>query len=415
MTLTTTWITSIFITLVMTRLLLELFLDYRHYRHINAQVNQVPSPFDQTIELKQHQLAAAYASAKLSSGAILNSWHTIILLLWTFGGGLDLLDQLVRSQQASPITAALLAFSIFALIEIAISIPESLYRHFILEERFGFNRLTIKLFIFDQLKGLILSAVIGLPLLAVIIWIVISFQSTWWFYAWVLITIFQLSTLWLYPVLIAPLFNKFSPLTNQEVKTRVLQLLERVGFSSKGLFVMDASRRTTHGNAYFTGPGKSKRIVLFDTLLKTLSPDEVEAVIAHELGHYKNRDILKMLLVSSLLTLTGFAILGWLYQLPEFYLAHGVTNQSPYMALLLFGVVVSCYTFPITPILSWRSRRQEFAADRFAAQFAQKESLASALIKMYRDNATPVTADPLYSAYHHSHPQAAERIARLLD
>jgi STE24 endopeptidase len=412
--LTTTTITVIFLSMVTIRLLLELLLDFRHFTHINQHSATVPAPFDQTIDLKQHQKAIAYTSAKLKNGALLNIWHTIILLLWTVGGGLNFIDQIISHYDLSPIITSLIVFLIFALIEIVIAIPESLYHHFILEERFGFNRLTVKLFWVDQLKGVIISAIIGLPLIAATIWIMTSLGGSWWIYAWALITIFQLVTLWLYPLLIAPLFNRFSPLEEGEVKERVLSLLDRVGFNSRGLFVMDASKRTTHGNAYFTGPGKSKRIVLFDTLLKTLDPDEVEAVIAHELGHYKHRDILKILLLSTLLTLIGFWILGQVYQMPTFYLAHGVNQPSSYMALILFTLIISNYTFPITPILSWRSRTKEFAADRFAANYSQGKALALALMKMYRDNAACVTADHLYSAYHHSHPPALERIKKLI-
>jgi STE24 endopeptidase len=294
-----------------------------------------------------------------------------------------------------------------------IDLPSSLYSTFVLEERFGFNKTTLKTFVVDMLKGTALGLVIGVPLILFVLWLMESAGSAWWIYAWVGLTAFSLLMTWAYPKFIAPLFNKFQPLEEGEVANRINALLERTGFNSKGVFVMDGSKRSAHGNAYFTGFGKNKRIVFFDTLLKHLTPTQIEAVLAHELGHFKRKHIVKGMVLSTLMTLVGFGVLAWLMQKPWFYSSLGVSEPSTYMALILFMIVSPVFTFFITPLMARFSRKHEFEADEFAAQQSSATELIAALVGLYKENASTLTPDPLHSAFYDSHPPAAIRIAHL--
>jgi STE24 endopeptidase len=413
--LSVTNITILFLAFFFTKEIIEFYLEWRNKKHIEANRAKVPYKFEEKIKLEDHQKAADYSITKINVGATFNLISIAIFLFWTIGGGISLLDTYIASWKFGPINTGIFFFLAFGLISMIISLPQSLYSTFIVEEKYGFNKTTMKTFILDRLKGLIIGLIIGVPLLALILWITQSYPKHWWVLAFVVITAFQFLMLWAYPVLIAPLFNKFSPMEESDVKKKVLALLERTGFKSNGLFVMNASMRSAHGNAYFTGFGKNKRIVFFDTLINTLEPDEVEAVLAHELGHYKKKHVLKMLIRSVIMGFIGFWILGQLFNEPLFYQGHGVENMSAHAGLLLFSLVSGVYTFFITPIMSFISRKYEFEADEFATQNAQGGKLISALIKMYKDNASTLTPDPIYSGYHHSHPPALVRVSYIED
>lgn len=294
-----------------------------------------------------------------------------------------------------------------------LSLPFSIYRTFVVEERFGFNRITPAIFLTDLMKSILVSFLLGAPLIAMILWIMAVAGDNWWLYAWMSWAAFSLMITWAYPTFIAPIFNKFEPLTDHSLKSRIESLLSRCGFRSNGIFVMDGSRRSSHGNAYFTGLGNQKRIVFFDTLMETLDPAEIEAVLAHELGHFRLRHVRKRLLVGLALTLAGFALLGWSAQQGWFFSALGVDVASDHMAILLFLMVVPVFTFPLTPIGAYLSRRHEFQADEYAANQSDGQALVSALVKLYRDNATTLTPDRIYSGFYDSHPPAPRRIERL--
>lgn len=403
-------VTIIFIFFLMLKEIIESFLEYRNRKNVLENRNKVPEKFAERVTLEEHQKAADYTVAKINAGQIFNLINFFILLGWTLGGGLNQLDMFVRSLGISTLWMGVTFIFSFGIISYLLNLPQSLYTTFVLEERFGFNKTTPKIFVMDTLKALLLSVLIGIPLILSILWVMDKYKENWWFIAWALLTAFQLLMVWAYPVFIAPLFNKFSNLEEGEVKNKVLKLLERTGFKSKGLFVMNASMRSSHGNAYFTGFGKNKRIVFFDTLIKTLEPDEVESVLAHELGHYHKKHILKSIIKSILISLIGFYILKNLYSWLPFYLGHGARIPSDYMALLLFSMVSGIYTFFLTPINSWISRKNEFEADEFAAKNASAPKLISALLKLYKDNASTLTPDPIYSSYHYSHPPALERV-----
>ncbi len=390
--------------------IIESFLEYRNKKNVINNRNKVPEKFSERVTLEEHQKAADYTVAKINAGQIFNFVNFLILLGWTLGGGLNQLDVWVRSLGVSSIWMGVFFIFSFGFISYFLHLPQSLYTTFVLEEKFGFNKTTPKIFILDTIKALLLSILIGTPLIISILWVMERFSENWWLIAWALLTAFQLLMVWAYPVIIAPIFNKFSNLEDGEVKNKVLDLLKRTGFKSKGLFVMNASMRSSHGNAYFTGFGKNKRIVFFDTLIKTLEPSEVESVLAHELGHYKRKHILKSIIKSISFSLLGFFILKNVYGWVPFYLGHGARIPSNYMALLLFSLISGIYTFFLTPINSWFSRKNEFEADEFAAENASASKLISALVKLYKDNASTLTPDLLYSSYHYSHPPALERV-----
>lgn len=409
-------VTQVFLVLLLVKNLIERYLDNRNRIHILKNKDQVPAQFAEKITLEEHQKAANYSVAKINTAKLFHFIDLAVLLWWTLFGGIEWLTNLsngiAHSYDFMEIGTALIFFSLFALINLVIGLPQSIYTTFVIEEKFGFNRTTPKTFIVDMLKGLLVGAIIGLPLLALIIWIMTSFTS-WWALAWAVLTVFQLVMMWAYPTVIAPLFNKFTELADGPVKERVVQLLQRTGFESNGLFVMDASKRSGHGNAYFTGFGKNKRIVFFDTLLENLEAKEIEAVLAHELGHFKRKHVLKMLVRSIAMSFAGFFILGQLSTAPMFYLGHGVKTIAPHTTLLLFMMVSGIYTFFLTPVFSWLSRKHEFEADEFAAKYSDANDLIAALVKLYKENASTLTPDPTYSAFYHSHPPALIRVNHL--
>ena len=405
--------TFVFLAFLLASALVQLWLSLRQKQHVSQHSDAVPAAFKDKITLKEHQKAADYTLAKGGFGCIELMVGFVIILAWTLGGGLEWLDQVWRSVGWGPLLTGTAVILSMTLIGGLIDIPASLYRTFVLEEKFGFNKTDIKTFVIDMLKATALGLVIGVPLILFILWLMESAGSYWWVYAWVGLTAFSLLMTWAYPKFIAPLFNKFKPLEEGEVAERINALLERTGFNSKGVFIMDGSKRSGHGNAYFTGFGKNKRIVFFDTLLEHLSPSQVEAVLAHELGHFKRKHIVKGMALSIAMTFVGFAVLAWLMQQAWFYTALGVSQSSTYMALILFMLVSPAFTFFIGPLMSRLSRKHEFEADEFAAQQSSASELIAALVGLYKENASTLTPDPLHSAFYDSHPPAAIRIAHL--
>ncbi|MBO0612863.1 MAG: hypothetical protein RL122_1942 [Pseudomonadota bacterium] len=405
--------TYIFLVFLLASTLVQIYLSLRQKQHVSAHRSAVPAPFLGKIALEEHQKAADYTLAKGGVGRIDVLLGLVLLLVWTLGGGLDWLDVQWRSLGWNELYTGTAVIISLMLLGSVLDLPLSLYRTFVLEERFGFNKMTPTTFVVDALKGTALALVIGIPVVMLILWLMASAGSLWWLYAWAALTGFSLLMTWAYPKFIAPLFNKFSPLEEGEVAQRLNALLARTGFNSNGVFVMDGSRRSAHGNAYFTGFGKNKRIVFFDTLLKHLTPAQVEAVLAHELGHFKRKHIVKGMVLSMLMTLAGFVVLAWLMGQAWFYTALGVSQPSTYMALLLFVLVSPAFTFFIGPIMAWWSRKHEFEADEFAAQQSSGVELIAALVGLYKENASTLTPDPLYSAFYDSHPPAAIRIAHL--
>ena len=407
---TFTWI---FLLFLVASTLTQLYLSLRQRHYVAAHRAAVPAAFSDKISLAEHQKAADYTLAKGQLGRLELGIAFVILLGWTLGGGFNVLDQFWRGFAWSELLTGTAVIVSLLLISSLLDVPLSLYRTFVLEEKFGFNKMTPKTFWVDLLKGMGLSLALGVPLVMLILWLMNTAGTLWWLHAWGTLTAFSLFMMWAYPKFIAPLFNKFSPLEEGEVATRIHALLERTGFNSKGVFVMDGSRRSGHGNAYFTGFGKNKRIVFFDTLLKSLTPAQVEAVLAHELGHFKRKHIVKGMLLSMTMTLVGFMAIAWFMQQEWFYTSLGVQQPSTYMALLLFVVVSPVFTFFIGPIMAWWSRKHEFEADAFAAQQSSSTELISALVGLYKENASTLTPDPLYSAFYDSHPPASIRIAHL--
>ncbi|WGZ94867.1 MAG: M48 family metallopeptidase [Candidatus Thiothrix putei] len=405
--------TYIFLAFLLASTLVQLYLSLRQKQHVSTHRAAVPTPFAGKILLEEHQKAADYTLAKGGLGRIDLLIGLVILLGWTLGGGLEWLDAQWRSFGWNELYTGTAVIISLMLIGSLLDMPMSLYRTFVLEERFGFNKMTPATFAADLLKGAALSLLIGIPVVMLILWLMESAGSLWWLYAWAALTAFSLLMTWAYPKFIAPLFNKFSPLEEGEVAERLNALLARTGFNSKGVFVMDGSRRSAHGNAYFTGFGKNKRIVFFDTLLKHLTPAQVEAVLAHELGHFKRKHIVKGMALSMIMTLSGFIVLAWLMNQEWFYTALGVSQPSTYMALVLFVLVSPAFTFFIGPVMAWWSRKHEFEADEFAAQQSSGTELIAALVGLYKENASTLTPDPWYSAFYDSHPPAAIRIAHL--
>ncbi len=408
------FVTKTFLFFLVIKGLLEAWLDSRQKKYIKQHMQAVPLRFANNISLGDHQKAADYTVAKINTSQFFHLIEVVVLLLWTLGGGLQSLDHVVlQFGIESSLWQGALYIGLFMLINGILSLPRSIYSTFVLEERFGFNKTTAKTFAIDLLKGVVVGTLIGLPLLLGILWIMRALGDNWWFWAWVFMTAVQLTLVWAYPTFIAPLFNKFSPMEEGETKERVESLLQRTGFHSKGLFVMDASIRSSHGNAYFTGFGKNKRIVFFDTLLKTLEPAEVEAVLAHELGHFKKKHIVKGMAKALILSLIGFWVLGMLTNWAPFYQGLNAGAATNAKALVLFLLVSGIFTFPLTPVSAWMSRKYEFEADEFAAKNARADDLISALVKLYKDNANTLTPDPIYSAWYHSHPPALIRVLHL--
>jgi STE24 endopeptidase len=378
----------------------------------------VPQAYARTFSLNDHRKAADYTLAK----ARLSQWDIVLdaamLLGWTLLGGLDALNQWLLQWMQPGLQQQLALVVGFVLIGGVIGLPLSLVQTFGVEQRFGFNKTTPGLWLSDLFKGLLLGAVLGLPLLALVLWLMDAGGSLWWLWAWGALVVWQLFLMAIAPNVIMPMFNKFTPLEDESLKERVLTLMQRAGFQARGFFVMDGSRRSAHSNAFFTGFGASKRVVFFDTLLQQLSPAEMEAVLAHELGHFKHRHILKMMAVSFAITLGSLALLGWLAQQAWFYTGLGVlpnmSGSNSALALVLFMAVVPVFSFFLAPLSSWRSRVQEFEADAYAISQTPAADLASALLKLYQDNASTLTPDPLFVKFYYSHPPASERLARML-
>jgi len=404
---------TIFIGFLAVTLLAQLWLARRQIRHVLEHRNSVPDTFRGKITQSAHEKAADYTVTKNRFNMVSESVSAIILLAWTLGGGLQLLDNSWSQLGLAPVWQGTLVLLSLFIIGGLLELPFSIYGTFRIEERFGFNKSTPRLFVIDLLKSTVLMVLIGGPLLLAVLWLMDSMGELWWLYVWLLWSGFNLLALWAYPAFIAPLFNKFQPLEDGTVRDRVQSLLERTGFKSKGIYVMDGSRRSAHGNAYFTGFGKNKRIVFFDTLLNSLNEAEVEAVLAHELGHFKLRHITKRIVLMFSLSLLGLALLGWLINQGWFYAGLGVTTPSIHTALALFMLIIPVFTFFLSPLMAWGSRKHEFEADAFACQQANAGDLINALVKMYEENAKTLTPDPLHSVFYDSHPPAPVRISHL--
>lgn len=391
---------------------LKAYLALRQMRAVRAGRDRVPPPFDTRVTLEDHRKAADYTVARARAALAELGFDALLVVVLTLGGGLAALDRAVGVLGLGPLAHGTLVILATLVLMSVLSLPFALYSTFVIEARFGFNRTTWATFVADQIKGLVLMLVLGTPLVLLVLWLMRASGDAWWLYAWAAWAAFTLFLTWAYPTLIAPLFNRFTPLADAELAARIEALLERCGFHSKGIFVMDGSRRSSHGNAYFTGLGGAKRIVFFDTLLSSLEPPEIEAVLAHELGHFRMHHVRTRLLLSCAIALAGFALLGWLAGRPWFYTALG-TEPSAHMALLLFVLVTPVFTFPLTPLAAALSRRHEFEADAYAVAQSDGHALAQALVKLYRDNATTLTPDPLHSRFYDSHPPAPVRVARL--
>lgn len=420
-------------------LLLKFWLASRQIRHVAQHRPSVPAAFAHTITLAAHQKAADYTVAKARFGLLELAWGTALLLGWTLLGGLDALNQALLSWLGGGMAQQLALLAAFALISGLLELPLTLYQTFVIEEKFGFNKMTFKLWMQDLLKSSLIGAVIGLPIAALILWLMGAAGPVWWLWAWAVWMGFNLLLLLVYPTFIAPIFNKFQPLEDEALKARVTALMKRCGFAAKGLFVMDGSKRSAHANAYFTGFGAAKRVVFYDTLLRQLSPGEVDAVLAHELGHFKHKHIIKRIVSLFALSLAGFALLGWLATQIWFYTGLGVQPNmaltplaiatalppegslqvalraapNDALALLLFLLAVPIFSFFISPLMAWFSRKHEFEADAYAVAQTSGSDLVSALLKLYEDNASTLTPDPVYVRFYYSHPPASERLARM--
>ena len=405
----------LFIAFFIVTLVLRFWLSNRHMRHVLAHRAAVPAEFAAKIPLSAHQKAADYTVAKTRFGLISLLFSSVVLIGFTLMGGLQWLAIQLAPIAGFGMIGQLSLLVAFALISGLLDLPFDIYRQFVLEQRFGFNKMTFGLWLGDLVKGALVGAVIGLPLAWVVLTLMEKSGSLWWLYAWLVWSGFQLLMMVLFPTVIAPLFNKFSPLEDVSLKTRIEGLMTRVGFASKGLFVMDGSKRSAHGNAYFSGFGANKRIVFFDTLLERLAPQEIEAVLAHELGHFKLKHIVKRIVVMFAVSLGFLALLGYLKDQAWFYQGLGVDPilSSNAMALILFMLVLPVFTFVLSPLTSISSRKHEFEADAFAATHSNAHDLVSALVKMYEDNASTLTPDPLHSAFYDSHPPASVRIRQL--
>lgn len=413
----TTGLTWAFSLLLMAVTATQLWLLSRQTRHVNQHRAAVPSAFAQTIPLAAHQKAADYTLAKGRLSLVEVTWQAALVLGWTLLGGLNSLNQWLLNILSAGLWQQLALVGAFALVGGLLDAPLAWYRTFRLEEHHGFNRTVLKDWLLDGLKGGVVATVIGLPIVALVLSLMASAGALWWLWAWGCFMAFNVLLMVIYPTLIAPLFNSFKPLEDNVLKDRVTQLMARCGFKAKGLFVMDGSRRSAHANAYFTGLGAAKRVVFYDTLLAQLSPDEVDAVLAHELGHFHHRHIRQRMVTMAVLALGGFAMLGWLSGQSWFYLGLGVEpnlqSSSDALALLLFMLVVPLLTFYLSPLMAVKSRRDEFEADQFAASKADGSALRSALLKLHQDNATTLTPDPWFVWFYYSHPPASERLAKL--
>ncbi len=413
-------LTLLFAAALVLSLSVKFWLATRQMRHVALHRNQVPAAFASDVSLQAHQRAADYTLAKGRFGLFSSAFGSAVLLGWTLLGGLDALNTVVRDAvqpQLGNLAYQLCLLAAFALIGGLLDLPFELYSTFRIEAQFGFNRNTWRLYLADMVKGLAVGAVIGLPLAAAVLWIMGAAGAWWWLWAWGMWAAFNLLIMVLYPTVIAPLFNKFEPLADEALKVRVQTLMQRCGFAAKGLFVMDGSKRSAHGNAYFTGLGASKRVVFFDTLLSKLSPGEVEAVLAHELGHFKHRHVTQRLVMMFAMSLAGLALLGWLAGQTGFYLGLGVRPNiaapNDALALILFMTALPVFGFFVAPLMAQLSRRHEFQADAYARAQSSAADLSSALLKLHQDNAATLTPDPLYVRFYYSHPPTTERLAAL--
>jgi STE24 endopeptidase len=410
-------LTLAFAVFLVAGLLVKFWLATRQVRHVARHRDAVPAPFAGTVSLAAHQKAADYTMAKGRVGLLETAFGAAVLLAWTLLGGLDALNQALVRALGTGMLQQLALLASFAVIGGLLDLPFSLYQTFVVEERFGFNKITWKLWLADLVKATLLGAAIGLPIAALILWLMGAAGPWWWLWAWGVWMAFNLLLLVVYPTFIAPLFNKFQPLEDETLKARVTALMQRCGFAAKGLFVMDGSKRSAHGNAYFTGFGAAKRVVFYDTLLAKLSPPEVDAVLAHELGHFKHKHIVKRVGALFALSFAGFALLGWLASRVWFYIGLGVRpnveGPNDALALLLFVLAVPVFTYFISPLMAQFSRKHEFEADAFAATQTSGQDLGNALLKLYEDNASTLTPDPVFVKFYYSHPPASERLARL--
>jgi len=407
------WFSYVFVIALSGAIVLQWWLNQRQLRHIARYRAAVPAEFADKITLAAHQKAADYTTDKVRLSQLELFYSSAILLLWTLGGGLNWLDTHWAHWLSNPLWQGVAFVVSMMIIGSLLDLPFSLYRTFVIEVRYGFNRTTPGLFVTDLIKGMLLTLAIGIPLLWIVLWLMQSAGNLWWVYVWAVWMSFSLLMLFVYPTWIAPLFNKFAPLEDAALRERIEKLLGRCGFTSKGIFVMDGSRRSSHGNAYFTGLGDNKRIVFFDTLLKSLQADEIEAVLAHELGHFKRKHVQKQILAMAAMTFLSLAVLGLLVQQDWFYHGLGIQTPSMHAALVLFILLISVLGVYVQPLFSYFSRRHEFEADDFAASQSNAQDLIRALVKLYEENASTLTPDPLYSAFHDSHPPAPVRIAHL--
>jgi STE24 endopeptidase len=409
--------TLAFAAFLLASLAVRFWLASRQVRHVAAHRDEVPQAFREKVTLAAHQKAADYTIAKARFGMLEMAFAAAVLVGWTLLGGLDALNRWLLDGMGAGMTQQLALIAAFIVIGGAIDLPFTLYSTFVIEERFGFNKMTWRLWLVDLAKGLLLGIVLGLPLLWAVLWLMHAGGTLWWLWAWALLAVWQLVLMWIAPRFILPLFNKFTPLQDEALKERVTRLMERCGFAAKGLFVMDGSKRSAHANAFFTGFGANKRVVFFDTLLAQLSHGEMEAVLAHELGHFKRKHIVKRMVSGFAMSLAGFALLGWLSQQVWFYTGLGVrpdiAGGNDALALLLFMLAVPVFTFFVSPVFARFSRKHEFEADAFAAENASGRDLAAALLKLYEDNASTLTPDPLFVQFYYSHPPASERLARM--
>jgi len=410
-------LTYLLVGALLINVLLKLWLNARQVRHVAQHRGEVPQAFVSQISLNDHQKAADYTLAKAQVAQIEILIDAGVLVGWTLLGGLSALNTATLEFMAPGLWQQVVLVLSFSLVGGLIDLPMSLYQTFVLEQKFGFNKMTWQLWLSDALKGLLLGLVIGVPLIAMVLWLMQAGGAYWWFWTWCALVFWQLFLMAIAPNVIMPLFNKFTPLEDESLKARVNALMQRAGFKAKGFFVMDGSKRSAHSNAFFTGFGASKRVVFFDTLLKQLTPAEMEAVLAHELGHFKHRHIFKMMATSFVMTLLGLALLGFASQQIWFYTGLGVmpnlVGGNEAVALLLFMLVVPVFTFLLAPLSSWRSRVQEYEADAYAVSQTPAVDLSSALLKLYQDNASTLTPDPWYVTFYYSHPPASLRLARM--
>jgi len=405
--------TLVFLAALAATTLVKLWLARRHARYVTVHRDAVPADFAEKIDLPAHHKAADYSVAKARLGMVSILVEMAVVLAFTLGGGLQALADLWQGTFDNPYFQGLALIGSVVVLSSLADIPLALYRTFRIEARFGFNKMTPAMFFADLAKQMLLGALFGAPLLLCVLWLMAKMGEYWWLYVWLTWMGFNLLVLAIYPTFIAPFFNKFSPLEDLALKARIEKLLAACGFQAKGLFVMDGSKRSSHGNAYFTGFGKNRRIVLFDTLLERLDNDEIEAVLAHELGHFKLRHVMKRVILLFGLSLGFLALLGWLIDKPWFYAGLGVSTQGTDVALVLFFLAMPAFIFPFEPLMSYFSRRHEFEADDYASQHSSAAHLSRALVKLYQDNAATLTPDPLYSAVYDSHPPASQRVANL--